>query len=66
MKKALLFLILFLCGFAANANPVGLEEARSLAQGFVRILRLHDRVPHLSWCIPNLLFTFSMSGILDL
>ncbi len=35
MKKALLFLILFLCGFAANANPVGLEEARSLAQGFV-------------------------------
>lgn len=35
MKRAFLLLSLILCGLAVEANPVGVEEARSLAQGFV-------------------------------
>jgi hypothetical protein len=36
MKRLILILTLVLCGVIAKANPVGMEEARSLAQGFVR------------------------------
>lgn len=36
MKRTILVLALVLCGMAAKSNPVGIEEARSLAQSFVR------------------------------
>lgn len=37
MKRTLLVLALLLCGVTLKANPVGLDEARSLAQSFVRV-----------------------------
>lgn len=36
MKKTILVLALVLCGVTLRANPVGLDEARSLAQRFIR------------------------------